>query len=180
MTEKLPEFQVTEGLKRTSLAQSKAIEIAASVGKPFGFTPESNKPEEFERFEAKEDKADIRKTGNLVSERVLREVKSIGENTNEEMVESLSNSQTQAETVHMKKFRSQSTERASMLGKSVGYVGDEETPEFFDDKFEVKHSQATTRRSKTSATERVLNKEANQGYIPEMETSKTFVITLDK
>jgi len=156
------------------LAQSKAIEIAASVGKPFGFTPESNKPEEFERFEAKEDKADIRKTGNLVSERVLREVKSIGENTNEEIVESLSNTQTQAETVHMKKFRSQSTERASMLGKSVGYVGDEETPKFFDDKFEVKHSQATTRRSKTSATERVLNKEANQGYIPEMETSKTF------
>jgi len=154
-------------------SRSKSNDRASSNAKPVGFSPESKEPETFDSLKPKTDTASASKAENMVAERVMREVKTIGQDLNEEAVENISTTQAPVERIDAQKVRSKSTERASIQGNSVGYVAAEEEPEFFEDKFKVKRSKATFKRTKSLANERASNIEANQGYVPKVEPCET-------
>merc|ERR1740137_314540 len=91
------------------------------------------------------------------------------------MLQSLPGLMTQKETIISKRVRSQSNERASNFPQTLGSVEDEEIPEFFEDRFQVKSNIAVLGTVKSKASDRAMKKVKSSGYIPEEETTQTYI-----
>merc|ERR1712106_996693 len=103
---------------------------------------------------AKEENAVSGPTEDKVSEFAIKDAKNLAILVQEEAAQDIIEQHTKPENVLTKKVRSQSNERASQSSQAVGYVDNEESPEFFDDKFNVKTNNANLKIAATKAKER--------------------------
>merc|ERR1712013_280734 len=166
---KVKESQAT--LKRTkSLANERAFNIEAKQG----YSPNVEPCETVDDFKAKTESVIIGKTKQNTFEQARKEVKTLGLTTNIESVINMDNAVEKKEAVIPTKVRSQSTEKASYVGKDFGYVNEEESPEYFDDKFHVKKNNATVKKEVNKLTELAHQRGIDLGYGPQEETAETF------
>merc|ERR1712008_638559 len=110
--------------------------------------PKEDQLHPFEASSSQMKSAQIENTVGMVSEVAVKTSKNLGLSLtpSEDTVE-LPTGHT-AERSTSSKVRNQSTERASLQGRAVGYMAEEEEPEHFDNKFSVRTSVAQEKNEK--------------------------------
>ena len=79
----------------------------------------------------KEDKADISKAMTKAIQKVMRNIKEIGQDEVEESVQAIEKAEELKKYIKSSKVRNQSIECATRVGKPVGYLAEEENSEHF-------------------------------------------------
>merc|ERR1711881_115954 len=67
-----------------------------------------------------------------------------------------------------------STEKASYVSKDIGFVGEEESPEFFDERFNARMNNASMKKEESKLSELAHHKGIDLGYVPKEEILETF------
>ena len=178
--ENLEPFDVPRDTPATSTAPTNAKEIVKALGRECGYEPNEGVLGTLEQGLTQHKKARTMDTVGLAKEKAVREVKSVGElaPSKETLVpidQSVAN-----ETSKLTKVRNQSTERASLHARAEGFVADEETPKMFDDKFEVKTSNALESRLKEVTTDRAKMMTRSEGLAVHEEETKDYAATSPK
>ena len=109
-----------------------------------------------------------------ITERAQRKSSKIGEASQEEMLKELPGTDTEMEKARINKVRNQSNERVSYNPQLVGSVQDQETPEIFQSKFEVKSDTATSGKVKSKSSDRAVKRSTTRGYVPEHEATQDY------
>ena len=172
--EELGTVKFPEDTASSSTISSKAVKIAAGVSKMCGYEPEENIAGTFPQTTLKLETAESKKTAGKVKERVVREVKSLGTSSSEfEAAAPMSQVQQGGKTTSSK-VRSESTERAQLIGRPIGFCADEEVPENFEGKFDVKTNQAVESKAQQSRLETAKSMARNEGLSLEIEKADEF------
>ena len=140
--ENLEPFDVPSDTPSTSTAPTKAKEMVNVVGRECGYEADEGVLGTLEQGLTQHKKARTMDTVGRAKEKAVREVKSVGELAAPKETLVPMNQSVAKETSKVTKVRKQSTERASLHARAEGFVADEETPKMFEDKFEVKTSNA--------------------------------------
>ena len=163
-----------------SVTSSSAVEMAKGVGLLCGFEQEEEKIDTFGQTSSQLKSAKRKETSGMLKETAVKEVKSIG-------ISSVSTESTvPIQNVHCEerlttsKVRSKSTERAKLQGQEVGFVAEEEIPEYFNDKFEVKTNNALENRAKSLLSEQAQRNPRNEGLAPNKEETEELKHTTAK
>ena len=117
----------------------------------------------------KENKADISKAKTKAIQKVMRNIKEIGQDELEESVQAIEKAEELKKNIKSSKVRNQSIERATQVGKTVGYLAEEENPEQFADKFEVKTNKAEEKNTKANNRDSTINIDRRGGQFIEEE-----------
>ena len=172
--EELGTVKFPEDMASSSIISSKAVKIAAGVSKMCGYELEENIAGTFPQATLKLETAESKKTAGVVKERVVRDVKSLGTSPSEfEAAAPMSQVQQGGKTTSSK-VRSESTERAQLIGRPIGFCAEEEVPENFEGKFDVKTNQAVESKAQQSRLETAKSMARSEGLSLEIEEADEF------
>ena len=138
----LEPFDIPSDTPSTSMAPTNAKEIVNALGRECGYEANEGVLGTLEQDLTRHKQARTMDTIGLAKEKAVREVKSVGELAPPKEALVPIDQSVAKETSNFTKVRNQSTERASLHARAEGFVADEETPKMFEDKFEVKTSNA--------------------------------------